>query len=309
MSRGNGESRTAAPSEGHGSRRRARSRRKLAAVRAGLRALSFVAPPLAARAAMVLFRTPPRHVPWEREREILAAGRPLRIDVRGRQIAGWTWGEGEPVLLVHGWGSTGGRLGSFVEPLVERGFSVVAFDAPGHGATAGPRQSSLPEFMFSIEGAAAAVGPFAGIVAHSLGGPATTLAMARGVRAARAVFIAPSSDPGSYTRQFAEIVGISPGIRERMENSVERRFGIPWRDFDVLSAARGLSAPALVIHDGADAEVPWSDGEALAKAWPGAEMVTTQGLGHTRIVHDADVVRRAALFVTEGRAAKTGARR
>jgi pimeloyl-ACP methyl ester carboxylesterase len=90
-----------------------------------------------------------------------------------------------------------------------------------------------------------------------------------------------------------------------MEDSIERRFGIPWREFDVLSAARGLSAPALVIHDGGDAEVPWSDGEALAKAWPGAEMVTTQGLGHTRIVHDADVVRRAVLFVTEGRAAKT----
>ena len=289
----------AATPAGQRAARRARSaRRKLVLVRAALRSLSAVAPPLAARAAMAVFRMPPRHQPWEREREILAAGRPTRLDARGRSVAGWAWGSGEPVLLVHGWGSTGGRLGSFVEPLVERGFSVFTFDAPGHGATGG-RQSSLPEFVFSIEAAAAVCGEFAAIVAHSLGGAAATLAIDRGVRARRAVLLAPSSNPDGYTRQFARIVGIPEGIRERMEAGVERRFGIPWSAFDVLAAGRRLSVPALIIHDAADAEVPWSEGDALAQAWPGAALVTTQGLGHTRIVHDADVVRRAVAFLGE----------
>jgi len=40
------------------------------------------------------------------------------------------------VLLVHGWGGRGAQLASFVEPLVARGFSVLTFDAPGHGASA-----------------------------------------------------------------------------------------------------------------------------------------------------------------------------
>lgn len=270
-----------------------------------MRALSAVAPPLAARAAEVLFRTPPRHVPWEREREILAQGRPTRIESRVGEIAGWTWGAGDTVLLVHGWGSAGGRLGSFVQPLIERGFAVFAFDAPGHGATGG-RQSSLPEFMFSIEAAASAFGGFAGIVAHSLGGAAATLAMAGGVRASRAVLLAPSSNPGGYTRQFAQIVGIPPGIRQRMEAAIERRFGLAWSEFDVLAAARRLTVPALVIHDRADAEVAWSEGDALASAWPGAELVTTRGLGHTRIVHDGDVVRHAVGFLGDGRPAKSG---
>jgi pimeloyl-ACP methyl ester carboxylesterase len=278
-------------------------RRKLAAVRFGMRALSAVAPPLAARVALKLFRTPRRHVPWDGEREIMERARSVRIDVRGRPIAAWTWGSGTPVLLVHGWGSAAGRLASFVEPLVASGLSVVAFDAPGHGATEGPRQSSLPEFMFAIEAAASEFGPFAGVVAHSLGGAATTLAMARAVPIARAVLLAPSSNPAGYTRQFAEIVGIPAGIRERMEAFVERHFGIPWSEFDVLAAARRITVPALVFHDRGDAEVVWSEGAALAESWPGAELVTMSGVGHTRIVHDPAVVDGAIRFLSTGRGA------
>jgi pimeloyl-ACP methyl ester carboxylesterase len=53
-----------------------------------------------------------------------------------------------------------------------------------------------------------------------------------------------------------------------------------------------------VIHDRDDAEVPVANGEAIAAAWPGAQLVTTGGLGHTRIVHDPQVVARAVAFVT-----------
>src|SRR6185295_18545594 len=115
--------------------------------------------------------------------------------------------------------------------------SVVAFDAPGHGES-DSRLSSLPEFLFSIEAVSAARGPFAAIVAHSLGGAATALAMARGVSAARVLFLAPSSDPTSYPKRFAQLVGVRDGIRLRMEQRIVRRFGMPWSDFDVLRAAR-----------------------------------------------------------------------
>jgi hypothetical protein len=37
----------------------------------------------------------------------------------------------------------------------------------------------------------------------------------------------------------------------------------------------------------------------IAQAWPGATLSTTSGLGHRRIVRDADVVREAVGFVRE----------
>ncbi|MEO8433063.1 MAG: alpha/beta fold hydrolase [Acidobacteriota bacterium] len=276
------------------------------AVRAAMRVLGVVAPPLAARAAETLFRIPPRHVPADGERELLASGRPLRLSVRGGTIAAWSWGEGPPVLLVHGWGSRGARLGSFVAPLLAAGHSVLAFDAPGHG-DAESRQSSLPEFLFAVEAAHAAHGPFAGVVAHSIGGAAVTLAMDRGVSAGRALMLAPSSDPASYPKLFSAAAGVSEGIRLRMEARVVRRFGMPWSEFDVLAAARRQRAPLLVIHDATDTDVPWRDGAALAAAWPGANLVTTDGLGHRRIVHDPGVVARGVAFLEDAAASRPAA--
>jgi pimeloyl-ACP methyl ester carboxylesterase len=158
--------------------------------------------------------------------------------------------------------------------------------------------------MFAIEAAwrAAGGGELDGIVAHSLGGAATVLALDRGVKARRVVLIASSSDPAGYTRRFAEIVGIGEGVRRGMESRIERLFGVRWEDFDVIAAARRRTEPALVIHDAEDAEVAWSDGEAIARAWPGAELVTTRGLGHIRIVHDPEVIARAVEFLAATRA-------
>ncbi len=263
-----------------------------------MQTLGAVAPGLAARAAEALFRTPPAHTPWEGASVLLSTAAPAPFLVRGGPVPAWTWGDGEPVLLVHGWGSRGARLGSFVAPLIAAGHQVIAFDAPGHGESA-VRRSSLPEFIFAIEAAQRIHGPFAAIVGHSLGGAATVLAMARGVRAERAVLLAPASNPAGYTRRFAEILGIGDRVRERMEARIVRRFGLQWAEFDVLEAARGLSAPLLVFHDEEDLEVPWSEGSAIARAWPGAELVTTRGLGHRRIVHDPAVVARAVEFLSD----------
>ena len=44
-------------------KRAADLKRRLRALRAALGVLGIVAPPVAARAALALFRTPPRHVP------------------------------------------------------------------------------------------------------------------------------------------------------------------------------------------------------------------------------------------------------
>jgi pimeloyl-ACP methyl ester carboxylesterase len=269
-------------------------------LRAALRVLTLAAPPLAVRAAAALFRTPPRHKTSDSERQLLAAGTPERVRAGSAEIATWTWGEGPAMLLVHGWGSRGARLGSFVEPLVAAGYRVVAFDSPAHGESPG-RLSSLPQFIEALLAVARSRGPIHGVVAHSMGGAAAALAITRGLEAERAVFLAPAANPGAYTRVFAQALGLPPHIREKMERRFEKQFGIRWEDFDVPTAVSSFSTPLLVFHDREDREVAWGDGERIARAWPGAELVTTRGLGHTRIVHDADIVRRAVDFLLRPR--------
>ena len=271
-------------------------------LRAIFRGLTPIAPVATAELAVALFRRPPRHQASESERGALETGERTALSLDGRPLAIWRWGKGPAVLLVHGWGSRASRLASFVTPLTDSGFSVVAFDAPGHGASAG-RLSSLPQFISAIQAVAREIGAVEAIVAHSMGGAATTLAMGRGLRTGRAVFLAPAADPAGYSERFAAMVGLSPAVLTRMRRSIERRFGEKWENFDVLSAARTMTAPLLVFHDRDDADVAWTDGAAIVSAWPGAELVSTTGLGHRRIVHDPAVVSRAVAFLTRSRAA------
>src|SRR5437870_89223 len=81
-----------------------------------------VAPDAAARWAKSLFFHPQKARLRPEEQSALFAAERFAIEVRGEQVAGWAWGVGPTVLLVHGWGGTAGQMTKFVGPLVDAGF-------------------------------------------------------------------------------------------------------------------------------------------------------------------------------------------
>ena len=172
----------------------------------------------------------------------------------------------------------------------------MTFDAPGHGASSG-RLSSGPEFARAAIAVATAVGPVSAVVGHSLGGFAAALALDSGLPARRAVFIAPSANADSYSEQFASLLGVADPVMESMRARLERRLGFEWENMNIPALAAAMRIPLLVIHDRGDREVPWDNGAAIAGAWPGAELVTTAGLGHHRIVNDPAVIRQVLTFL------------
>jgi pimeloyl-ACP methyl ester carboxylesterase len=58
-----------------------------------------------------------------------------------------------------------------------------------------------------------------------------------------------------------------------------------------------VGLPALIIHDHDDRDVSWHEGEAIARAWPHARFLRTEGLGHRRILLDPEVIGRAVRFL------------
>jgi hypothetical protein len=122
--------------------------------------------------------------------------------------------------------------------------------------------------------------------------------MGEGLAVGRAVFVAPMADPLPYTGTFARRLGFGERTRGRMVRRIERRVGMPLSAFRVPDLARTVATPPLLlVHDRQDAETGWSDSDAIARAWPGARLVTTTGLGHRRILRDPAVVAEVAGFV------------
>ena len=269
----------------------------LSVMRGALRLLSATAPGVASRVAADLFMKPRRFPTPPREQAILRQGTPFTVRLgASREVRAWRFGEGPIVMLTHGWEGRGSQLTPFVAPLLERGYSVVTFDAPGHGASPGSR-SSLPHFAWAVRGIADTVGAPQAIIAHSLGCAVATLALRDGLSVDRLVFIAPPLNPLDYTARFGDILGLDAATIAGLQMQIEERFARKWSDYSLAESARSMTVPLLVVHDCEDRDTFWSEGAALAEAWPGARLLTTEGLGHRRILRDESVIDEVTQFI------------
>ena len=284
-----------------------RSRNAVRLTRAALQTAYVVSEDLGTRFAERLFTTPRRHTRPDRERAVLASARELSIEVTLRAprwnnariaVAAWSWGSGPVALLVHGWEGRGSQLGSFVEPLVAAGMTVVAFDAPGHGDSPDHRLY-LTDLADTVADVAAAVGPLHAIVAHSFGAAAVLLAYQRAsLSAPRNIFVSPNVLIDEALVRFAHLVGLDTDDRTALEARLAEQTGVGIADLALPRLAATRDDALLVLHDIDDAEVPLRHGERLATTWPNATLRTTSGLGHRRILRDADVLARTTAFAT-----------
>jgi pimeloyl-ACP methyl ester carboxylesterase len=268
----------------------------LLTLRAFFAALSVVAPRLAGRIALRLFRTPRRHHRPGWERHLAEGGGTLRV---GPHLAAHAFGPADApiVLLLHGWEGRGLQLGRFVEPFVEAGYRAIAIDLPAHGESAGS-VTDLIECMEALRKVGRDLGPLAAIVAHSFGGAITTLALERGLEAACVVLIAAPSSIDDVLRRFGEVTGLRGAAMRAFREGIERHTGVKLADVEIFERVAGLQAPALIVHDHGDREVPFHDAERLAGRWPNATLVATHGRGHRRILKDEEVIRRVVDFVS-----------
>lgn len=281
---------------------------QLVAARIAISALDRVAPALAGRMATRMWCTLPTGRGRSRDdRPIGGLMAPVSRTSTvpfgdGREATVESWGDGAPVYLMHGWGGWRGQLGAFVEPLVGRGYRVVALDAVSHGESGpgrfGSRRTNGLEMMESLRAVAEEHGAPVGVVAHSLGCAVTAWSIADGLPAPRRLaFVAPTLGPVPHIRRFVRAVGGTERTEKAMLSHLESVLGRPMSTFDALAIGAGMPE-TLVIHDRADKEVGFAEAEQITAHWPASDLVATDGLGHQRILRDAAVIERVTTFLT-----------
>ncbi len=256
------------------------------------------------------FMAPPRMA----DLPLPAGGEPFEVSAQGHAVRGRVWGDATPtrgtVYLMHGWGGRGAQFGAMVEPLVDAGHRVVLFDAPAHGDSdhgpAGPRRTHGVEFAQALDAVFCRFGPAAAVVAHSLGTIATYLALRFGwLGTRRLVLIAPMVESRSLLDRFQAALGFGERTRRAFESAVLDWVGIPIAEFDArFQAAQLEPVPTLVIADTGDRQTPYDDVADFAESID-APLVTTEGLGHRKILRDRHVISCVVEFVS-GREVEPG---
>ena len=264
--------------------------------------LEKLAPGLAKRWFVRIFFTPIRYRPPVPEVEIAQQAKRYQIDFMGKRIQVYEWGEGRPVLMVHGWMGRGTQFRKFIPVFNAAGYKVVSFDAVGHGRSQGKR-TSLISFIELIGKIQNNYRQFEMIVGHSLGGVAALHATLAGITD-KLVMISSPTEAQELLKEYRKRIGASEELLPFFNEKVEVLFK---RKFEDLAVEKNIgklkNADLLFIHDEDDREVPFSSIEVVKREFPAAQIMVTKGNGHTRILKDQSVITKVLEFLRMSRLA------
>jgi len=247
-----------------------------------------------------LFFTPSTYKSSPIEKDYLDTGRRFEISIHGKVVNCWKWGSGPSILLAHGWNGRGIQLHHFIEPLVQRGYSALTYDAPGHGASQG-KTSSYFEFTDTIRTLLSSPNghEIRGVIAHSLGGSAVVNSIEKENLALDAVLIAPALRLKEVLYGFFDYVGLPRAIYEILIKEYEDQFGYNMHRDNPVNLLREINSKILIVHDKNDPTIPYADSKEISGRFPNIELHTTERLGHKKVLADSSVVNRALDYFGE----------
>ena len=259
-----------------------------------------IAPGLARRIFVKIFFTPFHFVVPEAEQAMERRSEKFTITVNDKEVQCYSWGQGPNILFVHGWAGRGTQFRKFFEEFNRNGYRAVSFDAPAHGRSQG-RSTSLDEFKDTLLALHNKIGNIKAIVAHSFGGVASLYSIMNGLPVNTLVNIASPTIGDEIIGNYLTVVNASPKMGEYFKEYVKKKSGKTFDEFTSLYFIRHLSDKLnlLLVQDKLDKEVTLVHARRLQEVYPSAQLIITDGLGHTRILKDDWVIHQCVTFVRE----------
>lgn len=271
---------------------------------AKFKAIEFISPAKAAESAFELFCTPYSRRKTYETPDAFKQAEKLTFSFQQHHIHGFHWEpkvpNGYKVLICHGFDSLSYRFEGYIEPLLQEGFEIYAFDAPGHGLSSGKTINALLYRDMILE-VVDRFGPYDGIMAHSFAGIAVAIAIEKikDNLLKRLVLIAPATETTRSLDDFCRHLKISRKLRTEVEKLIETIGGQPASWYSVARVIQSISIPTLWLHDINDRITPYEDMKHLTEhGLPHVEFVITEGLGHSLYRDDTVANKIIGFFAT-----------
>ncbi len=266
-----------------------------------IKLISFFSQQKAAGKIFQLFCTP-FGKPEKKIPSLFSTAEAISLSLNGKKINGYCWnkGNGKRIMILHGFSSTVYKFHSYINAFVEKGYEVVAFNAPAHGNSEGKTVNVL-EYSQLIETVVKHTGMPDGFIAHSFGGLALSLALENIPHSIhnKVVLIAPATETTTAADEAFRMLGIKSALlRKAFDQVILPKSGRPTEWFSVRRAMNQIQAAVLWVHDEDDKITPLADALKVKEDnHPNVQFVITKGLGHRNIYHSSKVKKQVFDFL------------
>jgi pimeloyl-ACP methyl ester carboxylesterase len=231
--------------------------------------------------AFEVFSKPRKGRLTEEQKTYLASSKQEVLYFENTAIQTYYWkGEKPPILLLHGWESNAARWQSLISLLKKNQYSIVALDAPAHGASGNDYFNPIL-YANMVNEVVKKHEPMA-IVGHSVGGYAAAyyLRFFEHPSVLKAVLMASLSDNSVVFDTYLRFIKANQRVRDAFYQFVNDKLGGSPKDFTAANFAKQFSEKALIIHDEGDELIPIRDAENIHASWKNSIYIPTKGFGH-----------------------------
>jgi pimeloyl-ACP methyl ester carboxylesterase len=269
-------------------------------VRAKFKLLASISKRKAAKKAFELFCTPQLRTKKELP-PVFKKSEKIEFPFRGNMIRGYRWNSSsdKKALILHGFESSVVNFDKYISGLIQKGYEVLAFDAPAHGQSTGKTINAVvyKDLVLHIWNQ---YGPIDAFVTHSFGGLALCLALEEIPHSSstKIVLIAPAAETTTAIDNFFKLLQLDSGTRKEFNAIINEQGGEPPEWFSVSRVAPKLKGQVLFLQDKDDYMTPLSDVKPIMdKSYPNFQFVISEGLGHRRIYRDEQSLNKVMEFL------------
>ncbi|WMN11662.1 alpha/beta hydrolase [Marivirga salinae] len=215
------------------------------------------------------------------QKEFLSTSTQSDYNFNGNRIRIYQWGSGpKKILFVHGWQSHSFRWKKYIESLPKDEFTLIAYDAPGHGQSGG-NQFTVPLNAFLIDELVSHFNGFDTIVAHSIGSMSVFYALAyyqiKDVK--RVVSLAAPNKAEEFFNFFGNILKLKSQTMNQIANEFQMQVRHKIDDISLPQFASKVDVPGIIIHDENDKETPFENALKLKAKWKNSKLIKNGRLG------------------------------
>jgi pimeloyl-ACP methyl ester carboxylesterase len=254
----------------------------------------------AAKKAFELFITPQSRVKIILPPLFQKAER-LHFSLEGEAIHGFRFNHPsqKKVIILHGFESSTVNFDKYINPLINKGYEVLAFDAPAHGVSGGKRINAVDYKNFILH-ILKTYGPVTSFITHSYGGLALSLALEELPHDEnwKVVFMAPATESTTAMNNFFGHLKLDSDVRKEFDLLITQTNNKPPEWYSIARVAATIKAKVLFLQDKNDTLTPLSDvAPIMAKGYPNFTFVISEGLGHSRIYRDPGTINSVINFL------------